>query len=58
MLDITQAIWPDDMDQMGYMSDHIALFVEDPGFSQVLGPTGEPLEYEPHPFGFDLRMKQ
>ena len=25
--------------------------------SQLLGPDGEPLQYEQHPFGFDLRPR-
>ena len=56
MLNITQTWWPDDIDQMGHMAE-VTVFQSDPELSQLLGPDGEPLEYERHPFGFDLSSK-
>ena len=51
------------MDEWGYLDDigethGLDVFVtEKETHSQILGPDGEPLEYEQEPFGFDLRPR-
>ncbi|MEY1555313.1 hypothetical protein AB3Y40_06725 [Yoonia sp. R2331] len=57
MEDLTQTWFPDDMDQNGYCADVECYETHRPSHSEILGPDGQPLEYEPFVVGFDLRRK-